>query len=189
MLIFWGGTEQVGEQQYRYMTRISVRIAWPILLVAFVASSVRQLWLGNIGNWLVRNRKYVGLAFATVMLWQLFFIFLLFSTGVEELFPPGIGTVFLVIDIGGYTLLLLMSITSFNRIKAKVNPVTWRVLHKTGIYYIWFIYFYTYAISIFIFGEKGTLIYSLFFISALAGGLLRFFADRTKKKKPTLGMA
>ena len=42
MLIFWGGTEQVGEQQYRYMTRISVRIAWPILLVAFVASSGEQ---------------------------------------------------------------------------------------------------------------------------------------------------
>lgn len=188
VLICWAITEHVGEQQYRYMIRISVRCAWPILLLAFVASSVRQLWPGAVSNWLLRNRKYVGLAFSAVMLWQVYFIVLLYAIA-EEVFPPGIGQWFLYSDLLGYTLLLAMSVTSFDRIKAKVKPRAWRNLHKTGIYYIWFIYFYTYAIGVVYPRETGTLVYSLFFLSALAGGLLRFSAFLAKKRKLAPGMA
>lgn len=183
ILAFWSTTWLVGELQYRYMIRISVRVAFPILLLAFISSALQQLWPGEASNWLLRNRKYVGLAFFTVMLWQVYFILLLYSIDVE-LFPHEFGQVFLYSDLVGYSLLLLMSVTSFDRVKEKVNPRSWKILHKTGIYYVWFIFFYSYLLGMFFPEETGVLVYSLFFLSALAGGLLRFCAYWAKRKKP-----
>ena len=166
ILALWVSSPLVGEQEYRHMIRMSVRVSWPILCVVFMASAVTKLWPGQRSQWFMINRRYIGLSFSAVMLWQIFFIVCLLRSG-AQLFPPGIATLFIVSDILGYTLLLLMTVTSFSRFQIKISRLTWKRLHTFGLYYIWFIYFYSFPLG-FYFSEKSYLKfqYSMFMVSA-----------------------
>ena len=136
VLACWFITDLSGEQEYRHMIRVSVRCSLPLLIMAFTASALGRLWPGDVSSWMVRNRKFSGLAFSAVMLWQILFIVLLISTG-ARLFPPGPAALFIVSDLIGYTLLLSMTVTSFEMARRRMSPVAWKRLHRTGIYYIW----------------------------------------------------
>ncbi|MCY3751888.1 MAG: hypothetical protein OXG54_10885 [Gammaproteobacteria bacterium] len=173
----WFITDLFGEQEYRHMIRVSVRCSLPLLLMAFAASALKRLWPGEASAWLVRNRKYVGLAFSAVMLWQILFIVLLVSTG-APLFPPGPAALFIVSDLIGYTLLLSMTITSFEVFRQRMSPVAWKRLHRTGIYYIWVIYLYSFPIGIYFSRHDNLEIagYGFLFLVTLAAGLLRLLA-------------
>jgi hypothetical protein len=37
-----------------------------------------------------------------------------------------------------------MTLTSFDRTAAWIGPRAWRILHTTGVYYIWLIFFISY---------------------------------------------
>ena len=173
----WFITDLSGEQEYRHMIRVSVRCSLPLLLMAFAASALSRLWPGEASAWLVSNRKYVGLAFSAVMLWQILFIVLLVSTG-APLFPPGPAALFIVSDLIGYTLLLSMTVTSFEMFRQRMSPVAWKRLHRTGIYYIWVIYLYSFPIGIYFSRHDNLEIagYGFLFLVTLAAGLLRLLA-------------
>ncbi len=179
VLICWWSTDRVGEQEYRYMIRVSVRCSWPILLLVLVGSSARRLWPGEASSWLLRNRKFIGLAFSAAMVWQVLFIGLLIGTG-APLFPPGLSSIFIASDMVAYAILLAMTATSFDALKLRMLPSHWRFLHATGIYYIWFIYTYSWCAGMY-FARQSLLDfagYSLLFLSAIAAGGLRFSAWR-----------
>ena len=180
----WFITDLSGEQEYRHMIRVSVRCSLPLLLMAFTASALRRLWPGEISAWIVRNRKYVGLAFSAVMVWQILFIVLLISTG-AKLFPPGPAALFIVSDLIGYTLLVLMTVTSFDTVKTRLSPVAWKRLHRTGIYYIWAIYLYSFPIGIYFSRNDHIEVagYSFLFFVTLAAGILRLVAWGRDSKK------
>lgn len=184
VLICWFVTDFHGEQEYRHMIRVSVRSAWPLLMMVFVASSLVRLNPGKSSAWLLRNRKYIGLAFSAIMLWQILFIFLLIRTG-ATLFPPGPAALFIVSDLIGNTLLLLMTVTSFDKFKHKLTPNVWKRLHKTGIYYIWAIYLYSWPIGIYFSRNDSTEVagYSLLFFVTLTAGILRLVAWRKANKR------
>lgn len=148
ILTLWWSADLQGEQAYRHMIRMSVRVSWPILAVVLIASSLVRLWPYPLSAWLLRNRKYFGLAFSAVMLWQILFIFCLMSTG-AEIFAPGIASVFITSDLIGYSLLLLMTLTSFARFRQKIKLKTWKRLHTLGLYYITFIYFYSFLLGLY----------------------------------------
>ena len=173
----WFITSLSGEQEYRHMIRVSVRCALPLLLMAFTAAALQRLWPGEVSAWLLRNRKYVGLAFSAVMLWQILFIVLLISTG-APLFPPGPAAMFIVSDLVGYTLLLLMTATSFEMFSRRLSPVAWKRLHLTGIYYIWVIYLYSFPIGIYFSRDNNIEIagYALLFFVTLSAGIIRLLA-------------
>ena len=173
----WFITDLSGEQEYRHMIRVSVRCSLPLLLMAFAASALKRLWPGAASAWLVRNRKYIGVAFSAVMLWQILFIVLLISTG-APLFPPGPAAMFIVSDLVGYTLLLLMTATSFGMFSRRMSPVAWKRLHLTGIYYIWVIYLYSFPIGIYFSRDNHMEVagYGFLFLVTLAAGILRLLA-------------
>jgi len=173
----WFITDLSGEQEYRHMIRVSVRCSLPLLLMAFAASALNRLWTGEAFAWLVRNRKYIGVAFSAVMLWQILFIVLLISTG-ARLFPPGPAAMFIVSDLVGYTLLLLMTATSFEMFSRRMSPVAWKRLHLTGIYYIWVIYLYSFPIGIYFSRDNYMEVagYGFLFLVTLAAGILRLLA-------------
>ena len=173
----WFITDLSGEQEYRHMIRVSVRCSLPLLIMAFTASALRRLWPGEASAWLVRNRKYLGLAFSAVMLWQILFIVLLVSTG-AKLFPPGPAALFIVSDLIGYTLLLSMTVTSFEMFRSRMSPVAWKRLHRTGIYYIWAIYLYSFPIGIYFSRDNHMEVagYGFLFFITLAAGILRLLA-------------
>lgn len=159
------------------MIRVSVRCSLPLLILAFTASALNRLWPCEASAWLLRNRKYLGLAFSAVMLWQILFIVLLISTG-ARLFPPGPAAMFIVSDLIGYTLLLSMTVTSFEMFRNRMSPVAWKRLHRTGIYYIWVIYLYSFPIGIYFSRDNHMEVagYGFLFFITLAAGILRLLA-------------
>ena len=57
------------------LIQVSVRCSVPWLYLAFAASSLQQLFPGELSRWLMRNRRIIGLCFAGGMAWQLLFIY------------------------------------------------------------------------------------------------------------------
>lgn|ERR1700722_17629821 len=120
----------------------SLRVALPLFLLAFTASSLATLWPNELTRWLLRNRRYFGLGFAFGMAWHLSFVgYSIYSFGLSA---SGLTARGLALDLMGLTFLLLMTLTSFRRSARRLSPENWRRLHKTGVYVIWFVASYIY---------------------------------------------
>ena len=115
------------------MIQMSVRCTVPLLYLAFVASAYNILLPSKSSRWLLRNRRYIGLAYAASMGWQLFFILWMW-TGHWEYYK---GEVYLLSDIlfqvPGYLIIFAMTITSFMPVRRKMSQKQWRFMHWTGI--------------------------------------------------------
>jgi sulfoxide reductase heme-binding subunit YedZ len=126
------------------MIQMSVRCTVPFLYLAFVASSLHRLWPTSFSRWLLKNRRYIGLAFAASMGWQLVFILLLWGGHwdyyVREVYNFGA----IVFEAPGYLFIFAMTITSFMPVRRKMNDNAWRVLHWVSIYFLWFAITLTY---------------------------------------------
>lgn len=126
------------------MVQLSVRCAVPLLFLVFAASSIQRLFPGPFGRWLLRNRKYLGLAFAAAMAWQALFILWL-VIGYTEYYVSEVYVLRDAIEgVVGYTFLLAMTVTSFQRTRKLLQPRQWRLLHLSGIYFLWAYAFSTY---------------------------------------------
>lgn len=164
-----------GEDAYRLMIRASVRVSWAIFMFVFVASSLRILFPGRFSGWLLRNRRYVGLAFSATMLWQIAYFLRVAAIG-APLFPPvAIGVFFLASDLLAYALLLAMTVTSFAPVRRLMKPRAWRLLHKTGIFYLWFVFFYSFALGS-VFSPDERWMYLPMFAVTAAGLIVRIAA-------------
>jgi hypothetical protein len=110
----------------------SVRCALPFFIVAFTASSLAILWPTQSTRWLLSNRRYFGIAFAFGMGWHLTFV--LYTT---LRFGNHLNRATTTLDLIGLAFLLALTLTSFRAIAHRLRPVSWRRIHKTGIYAIW----------------------------------------------------
>jgi methionine sulfoxide reductase heme-binding subunit len=130
-----------GEVGWRAAIRLSAKTSLALFTAAFVASSIRGLWPNELTRWLLANRRYVGVSFAASHGIHLFAILALLwvAPGFEIQMPTLIG--------GGlaYVFLGAMTATSFDRTAAWLGARRWRLLHKTGMYYCWFIFFISYV--------------------------------------------
>lgn len=138
------------EDSARFLIRHSVRCALPWLLLALSASSLYRLRPGRLTRWLLDNRREFGVAFAVVMVWQIMFIAqLLLATGknILGLFPSGpIGYLLFTNDLIGYGFIFLMAVTSFDFGRRYLSLLNWKRLHRAGIWFLWFSYFYTFGL-------------------------------------------
>lgn len=120
-----------------HMISYSVRFAVPFIFMVVAASSVQILFPGPIPMWWLRNRKYIGLCFAVAMAWQGFFIFVV-STFLRDYYFEEIylfrdeleGTI-------GYLFLVAMVMTSFHFGRKYISSEQWKLVHKSGIYFLW----------------------------------------------------
>lgn len=133
--------EGLNEASFRIAIRFTARSSCILFLLAFCASSLRRFKSTSLTNWLLRNRRYLGLSMAV-------------SHGFHAIAIAGVATLTsenMVRDNNGaslgYLLIILMTITSFERPAAILGRRNWRILHTVGMYYLWFSF--TYA-----FGEK-----------------------------------
>lgn len=104
--------------------RLTARTALLIYLFIFVARPSRQLTSSDTSQWLVSNRRYLGISFAAVMIVHLYLLVTL--NGVQLL---NFGVVV-------YAFILLLLVTSFNKPAAALGPKRWKILHTTGLYVI-----------------------------------------------------
>ncbi|MFL3646785.1 MAG: hypothetical protein ACJ04O_10075 [Cellvibrionales bacterium] len=168
-----------------YMIQYTVRWSVPWLYLAFIASSLQIVRRTIFTRWLVRNRKYFGLCFASAMAWQLLFIVCLlvlhspyYSAEVYNLSDTIEG-------VGGYLLLSAMVVTSFPFGRRRLSAVQWRYLHKFGIYYLWAYAWSVYWYELFYYSSTLHIIdYSFYWIGFAAWGL-RLWAWSKKRIKKT----
>ena len=119
------------------MIGFSVRWAVPFIALVVAISALRTLFPGTFTTWLMRNRKYIGLCFAVAMAWQGLFIFMMSNLHrgyyYEEIY-------YLRDELEGstgYLFLAAMVVTSFAFGRRLLKPGQWRLLHLSGIYFLW----------------------------------------------------
>ncbi|MBK5648467.1 MAG: hypothetical protein I4N51_16450 [Acinetobacter sp.] len=128
LIILLQGVDELG---MRMMIRTTGRTSLILFLSAFVASSLRKLWLSPVSLWLIKNRRYLGLSMAVSHTYHAFALFGLWyvTAGAAPPFDP-LGTV-------GYIILFAMTITSFDKPAKFLGKRNWQVLHTTGMHFLW----------------------------------------------------
>jgi hypothetical protein len=127
------------EESLRITIRLSARISGVLFALAFGASSFRYFIKGDITQWILTNRKYLGVSFAIVHL-----IHLLLLVFLQYFFHPVFERAAASSLIGGgmaYFFAVAMLETSFSRFADLISQRSWQLLHLIGGYWIWFIYF------------------------------------------------
>jgi DMSO/TMAO reductase YedYZ heme-binding membrane subunit len=119
------------------MIQFSVRWAVPFIYLVVAASSVQILFPGAFPMWWLRNRKYLGLCFAVAMAWQGLFIFIM-STFFRDYYFADIYVLRDELEGSiGYIFLPAMVVTSFQFARKHLNSRQWKLIHKSGIYFLW----------------------------------------------------
>jgi hypothetical protein len=163
-----------GEAGWRAAIRLSAKTSLALFTAAFIASSVRALWPNQLTRWLLANRRYLGVSFAASHAIHLFAIVALLRVAPDF----QIDTATLIGGGGAYVFLAAMTATSFDRSAAWLGARRWRLLHKTGMYYCWVIFFISYLPRMLV----ESVLY-LPFVAVLVGaiGLRAIAARRTRR--------
>ena len=171
MVVTMMGVELSSARAVSSMIELSVRCAIPLLFVAFSASSVNVLFPGLFGRWILRNRKYLGLCFAAAMAWQLLFILWLVTVHTDHY----VEEVYVMRDaiegVVGYAFLIAMTLTSFRFGRKHLKPRQWRLLHLSGIYFLWAYAFSVYWWELFYYPDPVVIDYVYYWGGFLAWGL------------------
>ncbi|WP_439817740.1 hypothetical protein [Zavarzinia sp. CC-PAN008] len=169
-----GGTDGL-----RLGIRETARTSLVLFLLAFTASAAVQLAPNGWTRWQRRNRRMLGLAFATSHFLHLGLLVGLASVDTALFWsltnPTTIATAGLA-----YVFIAAMAATSFPRSAALLGPRAWRVLHWAGSAYVWI----SFAVA---FGKRVPLdaAYALP-VALLLGGLALRIAARAGTGSPGL---
>jgi hypothetical protein len=151
------------------MIAYSVRWAVPFIFLVVAASSLQLLFPGPWSMWLLRNRKYIGLCFAVAMAWQGLFIFIMSTFFRDYYFEE----IYLLRDelegSIGYIFLPAMVLTSFRFGRRYLTPEQWRLLHKSGVYFLFAYPFSVYWWNLNYYGNPQPIDYMYYW-----GGFLAF---------------
>ncbi|MGZ3236565.1 MAG: hypothetical protein ACXU8A_04230 [Burkholderiaceae bacterium] len=128
----------------RRVIRLTARTSFLLFGLAFTASAAWKRFPNRWMNWQRQNRRYLGLGFAVSHTIHAVAIATYAAmdpvrfhavTGISNFITGGIAYVFI----------LLMALTSFDRTAAWMGPRAWKVLHTTGIYYLWISFMVAYG--------------------------------------------
>jgi len=117
------------------LLRATARTSLALFLAVFVAAPLQQIRPSGVARWLVANRRYLGVSFATSHTFHLAAIIAL--TRASE---DGPHLVTLVLGGLGYLFILAMAATSFDVTAAWLGARRWKRLHTTGVYYLWLVF-------------------------------------------------
>lgn len=156
--------QYAGIDYYGYGLRVTARVAVAFFVLAYIARPMVQV-LGT-GQWLVRHRRYLGLAAALTH--TVHFGFVVAHDNVTDQ-PADLLTWIL----GGlaFVLFWMMAVTSNNTSVRRLG-VCWRRLHRFGMHYIWLVFLNTYLGAAF--GAGGW--YWIFPVALIGGLALRIAA-------------
>jgi sulfoxide reductase heme-binding subunit YedZ len=121
------------------MTRFTARISLLIFSLVFAASALHKLFRSDFTAELLRNRRQWGVSFAFSHTVHLLAIITFFRLSGNP--PPLLSVIFGGL---GYVLLYACAFTSNDASVKKLGAKNWKRLHKTTVFYLWFIFFLTY---------------------------------------------
>lgn len=133
----WPALSLETDDQIGLLLRVTARLAFALLLLAYVAQPLVQLF--GVGQPLLRRRRHLGWCMAVVHTIHFGFVIAYLRQTGETLEP-------IVLLFGGLAFLLmwLMALTS-NRVSQRYLGANWRRLHLIGIHYLWLIFMQTFA--------------------------------------------
>jgi len=159
-----------GEEGVRSVVRHSAQTSFALFIAAYSASSLRAFWRNDLTEWLLANRRYVGVSFAVSHTIHLLSLVALYQ--VAESFRTSLDASTIVGGGLAYVFLYLMTATSFDTTAAMIGRRAWKILHTTGMHYIWFIFFISYTPRMLI----TSVVYAPFLILLVTGLGLRIAA-------------
>jgi len=130
-----------------FHTRYTARASFVLFLLPFIARPLAQIVNIPATQWLVRNRRALGLTFAICMAGH--FVPTIILLAIEE---EASDIVTLTLGPIVYIVTALMTLTSFDKYKRKTGR-HWRALHSTGNYLILSLMVFSYAYVFFIGAE------------------------------------
>jgi sulfoxide reductase heme-binding subunit YedZ len=130
------------EEGFHLLLRATALTSLILFLSAFVAAPLRQLYPTRAFAWMRRNRRYLGVSFAVSHAVHLAAILTLVR--VSETFADQLEASTVIGGGLAYAFIAAMTATSFDRTAAWLGPRRWKILHTTGVYYLWVIFFVTY---------------------------------------------
>lgn len=147
--------EGTGEQGWLLAARYTARVSALWFLVVFAVSPLSRRLHTALMHGLLRERRGLGLAFCAAHSVHLGAIAGVLRFGGER--DP------LTLAGGGlaYLLMFVMAATSNDAAVRTLGGARWRLLHAIGLYYLWLIFFQTYAGSVI--GEAPTASHWLIF--------------------------
>lgn len=122
---------------YGYGLRVTARISFTFFMLAYLARPLQDLF--GAGGWLLRHRRYLGLAAAFAH--TVHFAYIVLHTSASG---KGVDPVTVLAGGGAFVLLWLMALTS-NDLAVRALGRWWKRLHRIGIHYVWAIFVYTFA--------------------------------------------
>jgi hypothetical protein len=145
-LIVWREVDWNSSEDLELLIGFNWRLAAPYFLLVFFASPLQRVFPGVLSQWLLGNRRYLGLAFAVVCGWQLATIVLL-----GRKYPAALASIhanpFQYLEDVIFTMIAAMTVTSFGAVNRHISAATWRRIHKTGIYLLGGLFTVSYVIA------------------------------------------
>jgi hypothetical protein len=187
VLIRASALDMSGARDISSMIQFSVRCSVPWLYLAFAASALFALSRTEFSRWLMRNRRNIGLCFATAMGWQLFFIVMMVATHWTYFMEEVYLLTDIVVQIPGYLFLLAMTLTSFRPGRSWLNQKHWKILHKTAIYFLWGTVWSTYWYELYYYNDIQTIDF-IFYWTGFAAWGLRLTAWTRKQYAESAGL-
>ncbi len=167
ILIFHG----VNEQSMRIVIRLTARTSCILFLLAFSASSFRRLKPHKLTQWLLRNRRYLGLSIAVSHGFHAIAIIgaVMLSTGEIPTDNHG-GNL-------GYFFIIAMTLTSFSYPASFLGDRGWKILHTVGMYYLWLAFIVSFSKGL----AKSMVIYLPFVSLLIIALILRLIVPLLKR--------
>ena len=156
------------------MIGLSVRLASPWIYITFAVSPIMHFFPGNASAWLLRNRRYFGLAFAAGFAWQLVFIIVLLSVFPDYYWEQMHKTSELILRTVSYFILIALTITSFYPLRRRMQRQHWYWLHLFGVWFFWAAIWVSYTQQAF--SAEATVLSFMYFGMGLLVFILRILA-------------
>ncbi len=131
-----------GEEGIRVVVRSSARSSLLLFGLAFAASSLRSLWRSPASAFLLSQRRYVGVSYASSHALHAAALVALYT--VSEPFASGLDAITLVGGGLAYLFTAAMAATSTDAAVAALGRRRWRLLHLVGGWYVWLIFAQSY---------------------------------------------
>jgi DMSO/TMAO reductase YedYZ heme-binding membrane subunit len=135
--IWIAGMRQFEVDGVRLVIRFTARTSLLFFCLAFSAAALARLWPGGSTLWLRRNRRTLGVTFATSHGIHAVAI-ACFAAMAPADFMAATSTASYIFGGIGYACIIAMAATSFDRTATAIGPRAFRILHLACGYYLWF---------------------------------------------------